>query len=161
MKTIMDTLIRTRIKIIFSSDGDRVWGPWRRLNCSVPEEFKNLGLNHFLHFHQSSPVDDTNDNQINIQSLSALSCIMMITYGIKMSLVWLFFKISLDDEVYVIVIIIAVVIVIAIRIWLVDQVYSRMWEFMSSRDHVLTSSTRVLRSSSSFSSFSVTGGYSL
>ena len=145
MKTIIDTLI----EMFFSSDGDRVWGPWRRLNCSVPEEFKNLGLNHFLHFHQSSPVDDTNDNQINIQSLSALSCIMMITYGIKM---------SLDDEVYVL---IAVVIVIAIRIWLVDQVYSRMWEFMSSRDHVLTSSTRVLRSSSSFPSFSVTGGYSL
>ena len=138
MKTIIDTLI----EMFFSSDGDRVWGPWRRLNCSVPEEFKNLGLNHFLHFHQSSPVDDTNDNQINIQSLSALSCIM-------------------DDEVYVIVILIAVVIVIAIRISLVDQVYSRMWEFMSSRDHVLTSSTRVLRSSSSFSSFSVTGGYSL
>ena len=155
MKTIMDTLIRTRIKIIFSSDGDRVWGPWRRLHCSVPEEFKNLGLDNFLH------LMIINDNQINIQSLSALSCIMMITNGIKMSLVWLFCKIPLDDEVYVIVILIAVVIVIAIRIWLVDQVYSRMWEFMSSRDHVLTSSTRVLCSSSSFPSFSVTGGYSL
>ena len=45
-----------------------------------------------------------------------------------------------------------VIVVIFIAVVIVDQVYSRMWEFMSSRDHVLTSSTRVLGSSSSFSS---------